>query len=40
VALGKRLGLNMLPAQTKPFRMGVVKDLAARILPSAPASAP
>lgn len=29
VAAGEQQGLSMLPALTKPFRMGVVKDLVA-----------
>lgn len=38
VAVGERHGLKMLPALTKPFRMGVIKDLVARLgLSDAPA---
>jgi len=31
VAAGGRQGLNMLPAMTKPFRMGVIKDVVAKL---------
>jgi DNA-binding NtrC family response regulator len=31
VAVGEQQGLRMLPALTKPFRMGVVKDLVASL---------
>jgi DNA-binding response OmpR family regulator len=31
VGVGKEQGLTMLPALAKPFRMGVVKDLVARL---------
>ena len=31
VTAGQRQGLKMLPALTKPFRMGVIKDLVANL---------
>jgi CheY-like chemotaxis protein len=34
---GRAAGLTMLPALTKPFRMGVVRDLAARLALPQPA---
>lgn len=41
VTTGEQLGLTMLPALVKPFRMGVVKDLVASLgmAPPAPATA-
>jgi DNA-binding NtrC family response regulator len=37
VAAGEGQGLRMLPALTKPFRMGVIKELVATVgLPGAP----
>jgi DNA-binding NtrC family response regulator len=39
VAAGEQQGLRMLPALTKPFRMGVVKDLVAGLGLSVPGSA-
>jgi DNA-binding NtrC family response regulator len=37
VAAGEKHGLKMLPALTKPFRMGVIKDLVAKLtLPVTP----
>jgi CheY-like chemotaxis protein len=35
---GRRAGLRMLPPLAKPFRMGVVKDLADRLALSRPAT--
>jgi hypothetical protein len=31
VGVGQEQGLTMLPALAKPFRMGVVKDLVAKL---------
>lgn len=38
VTQGEEIGLTMLPALVKPFRMGVVKDLVAGLGYGAPAS--